>query len=226
MCSPIRAISTKFRNRTSAPSSFKSSTATRNMSSSTGVPSTTAPAPKIDVKASEAGDLGIENMQFNTASGVELSRGQQVIVGSVLDLFAGRPSLKKLQLWTDDATFADPITKAVGRKQYEPQWYGLQTAFSKIERLSQNVTSAGNPITMDLKTRYTIKGIGKEQTIESVVNIYTDAAGEKIVKVEDKWNGELPEGPFAKAFRNLNAVTVPLIVSVPKNDAEDAKRGN
>ena len=37
-------------------------------------------------------------------------------------LFAGRPSLKKLQLWDDNGVFQDPITKAEGRKQYEPQW--------------------------------------------------------------------------------------------------------
>lgn len=51
---------------------------------------------------------------------------------------------------------------------------------------------------MDLKTKYTIKGIGKEQTIESVISIHTDTKGEKIVMVEDKWSGELPEGAFAK----------------------------
>ena len=84
-------------------------------------------------------------------------------------LFAGRPSLKKLQLWTDDAKFQDNITHAEGRKQYEAQWYGLQTAFSEIERLHQSVTSAGNPIVMDMKTRYKVKGLGSEQTIESVI---------------------------------------------------------
>jgi hypothetical protein len=113
-------------------------------------------------------------------------------------LFAGKPTLKKLQLWTDDATFADPLTKAEGRKQYEAQWYGLKAAFSEIEQLHQSVTSSGNPITMDLKTRYKMKGIGSEQTIESVVKIHTDEKGERITKVEDKWNGEIPEGAFAK----------------------------
>jgi hypothetical protein len=107
-------------------------------------------------------------------------------------------SILALTTSQDDAIFQDPITKAEGRKQYEPQWYGLQTAFSEIERLHHEVTSAGNPITMDLKTRYKIKGIGKEQTIESVVNIHTTSAG-KITMVEDKWNGELPEGAFSKA---------------------------
>jgi len=143
----------------------------------------------------------------------------------VLDLFAGRPSLKKLSLWTDNATFQDPITNAEGRKQYAPQWYGLQSAFSEIERLHHQVTSGGNPIIMDLKTRYKIKGVGTEKTIESVVQIHTDAAG-KITAVQDRWNNELPEGAFTKALRNLNAVTVPRFVSVPENDEEDRKRGN
>jgi hypothetical protein len=30
----------------------------------------------------------------------------------------------------------------------------------------------------------------------------------------------------AQAFRHLNAVTVPKFVSVPKNEEEDAKKGN
>lgn len=108
-------------------------------------------------------DLNIENTNIKAASGVSLDEHQKTLVGSVLDvsyhfgfsmvmyltffqLFAGRPSLKKLQLWADDGTFEDPITKAVGRKQFEPQWYGLQSAFSEIERLHHEVTSAGNPI--------------------------------------------------------------------------------
>jgi len=78
---------------------------------------------------------------------------------------------------------------------------------------------------MDLKTRYKVKAIGTEHTIESVVKIHTNSAG-KITMVEDKWSGELPEGAFAKAFRNLNSVTVPAFVSVPKNEEEDSKRGN
>ena len=145
--------------------------------------------------STDAGELKIENTNINTGSGVTLSEHQKTLVGSVLDLFAGRPSLAKLQLWKDDAEFADPITIARGRKQFEPQWYGLQTAFSEIERLSHEVTSSGNPIEMDLKTRYVVKGIGKEQVIESKINIFTE--GEKIAKVEDKWDGNLPDSSIS-----------------------------
>ncbi|KAK0664828.1 hypothetical protein DIS24_g166 [Lasiodiplodia hormozganensis] len=170
-------------------------------------------------------DLKIENTDIKTAPGVELSSEQKIIVGSILDLFAGKPSLPKLRLWSDEAIFEDPITQARGRKQYEPQWYGLKAAFSEIERLHHEVTSAGNPILMSLKTRYVVKGIQKETTINSVVSIATDSAG-TITKVEDRWDGSLPDSSIANAFRRLNAVSVPKMVGVPKNDEEDAKMGN
>jgi hypothetical protein len=228
-------------------------------------------------------NLIIENKHVQTAPGIKLSEQQQTIVGSVLDLFAGRPSLPKLALWRDDATFTDPLTIATGRDKFAAQWYGLQQAFSEIERLNHQVTDSGNPILMDLRTRYVIKGINKEQTIQSVVAIHLDDQG-KISKVEDKWDGKLPEGSISQvsstftllslfwwtqylgawafwlwsltwetriwrarllshrdrvvvycrgfansvlqAFRHLNAVTVPKVVSVPKNDEEDAKNVN
>jgi hypothetical protein len=194
-------------------------------------------------RMSSSQDLNIETKHVTTAPGVKLTEQQETIVGSVLDLFAGRPSLPKLALWRDDATFNDPLTSATGREQYSAQWYGLQQAFSEINRLNHQVKDAGNPILMDLRTKYVIKGINKEQTIQSLVSIQLDDQG-KISKVEDKWNGELPTGMIAnvsvapicslnryvdrnmQAFRHLNAVTVPKIVSVPKNNEEDAKKGN
>ncbi|KAI4282869.1 MAG: hypothetical protein L6R38_002629 [Xanthoria sp. 2 TBL-2021] len=210
--------------------------------------------------ASAGSDLGIENTNIKTAPGVTLDEQQKTLVGCVLDLFAGRPSLKKLSLWDDNGVFEDNITIATGRKQFEPQWYGLQTAFSEIERLHHEVVSGGNPIGMDLKTRYVTKGISKEQTIESKINIFYDKDTGKITKVQDKWGGELPDSSFKnvsieqlfdpwwwvhygegwawwmwsftwdtrwwQAMRNLNSVSVPKMVSVPKNDEEDAKRGN
>lgn len=133
----------------------------------------------------DKGELKIENTNINTKLDVDLREHKKLLVGSVLDLFAGRPSLAKLQLWKDDATFTDSFTIAQGREQYEAQWYGLQSAFEEIERLSHEVTSAGNPIEMDLKQRYKVKGIGKETTVTSKVNIFLE--GDYISRVEDKW---------------------------------------
>lgn len=69
-----------------------------------------------------ASNVQIENSNPTTAPGVGLSAEQKTLVGSVLDLFQGKPSKEMLQLWTDEATFEDPITVAQGRKKYEPQW--------------------------------------------------------------------------------------------------------
>lgn len=79
---------------------------------------------------------------------------------------------------------------------------------------------------MDLKTKYKVKGVGIEQTIESKVNIFVDEKTGKIVKVEDKWNGKMPNNAFVNVFREINSVTVPLFVGVPKTDEEDRQRGN
>lgn len=49
---------------------------------------------------------------------------------------------------------------------------------------------------MDMKTRYVTKGISKEQTIESKINIFYDKDTGKITKVQDKWGGELPDSSF------------------------------
>jgi len=48
----------------------------------------------------------------------------------------------------------------------------------------------------------------------------------KIVKVEDKWGGKMPNNAFVNIFREINSVTVPLFIGVPKTDEEDRKRGN
>jgi hypothetical protein len=77
---------------------------------------------KYRTMSTSTSDLKIENTNIKSATGVDLSSQQKTLVGSVLDLFAGRPSLEKLQLWTDEAVFEDPITIARGRKQFEPQW--------------------------------------------------------------------------------------------------------
>jgi len=54
---------------------------------------------------------------------------------------------------------------------------------------------------LDLRTKYKVKGIGSEHTIDSVVSIYYDKAAGKIEKVEDRWNNELPVG----AFKNVSS---------------------
>jgi len=154
----------------------------------------------------------------------KVSDRQALLTTSVLDLFAGFPSKRKLSLWTDDAVFSDSITIATGRKQYEAQWYGLKATMSDIIQEEVAIKKVGNPMELHLKTKYKVKAVGKEQVIDSTVLVHTTDEGEgaKITKVEDKWGGTAPpEGFFAKAMRNLNSVTVPGMVSVPKSIEEE-----
>lgn len=127
---------------------------------------------------------------------------QSLLTCSVLDLFTGHPTKRKLSLWTDDASFHDPLTIATGRKQFEAQWYGLKAITSEIVPEHAEVVSLGNPIELRTRLNYKIKAVGKEQVVESKVLVHTTGKGEqeRITKVEDRWNGDVPpDGFFAKA---------------------------
>lgn len=164
--------------------------------------------------------IGITNTDIRKAAGVQLTPHQEVLVGSVLDLFEGRPSLRHLSLWNPTATFHDPISNAVGFGKFAAQWYGLVALFSPITIQSHEVTSSGNPISLRLSNKYVLKGLGTEKVMDSVVDIHVGPDG-RISRVEDKWNDKLPQGPFATAFQKLNAVSVPAFVKVPKTQEED-----
>ncbi|KAF4461138.1 hypothetical protein FALBO_12073 [Fusarium albosuccineum] len=164
--------------------------------------------------------IGITNTDIHKAPGVQLTPHQEVLVGSILDLFEGHPSLRHLSLWAPTATFQDPITTAVGHDKFAAQWYGLTALFSPITIQSHEVTSTGNPLSLKLSNKYVLKGLKTEKVMDSVVDIHVGPDG-KIERVEDKWNGTLPQGAIATAFQKLNAVTVPAFVKVPKTQEED-----
>ncbi|EON98215.1 hypothetical protein UCRPA7_6256 [Phaeoacremonium minimum UCRPA7] len=96
--------------------------------------------------------------------------------------------LDHLSLWSKDATFTDPLTIATGYKKYAAQC-----------------------------NKYTVKGIKKDQVIDSVVKIFLGADG-KIEKVEDRWNNSLPDGAVSQRVLAMFALvysSVPLM-SGPK----------
>ena len=127
----------RFTNRSTSSSPALQSAASYFTS---GYRSTPSPPQQQQTRMSsstETGELKLEST-VKTATGVELSNEQRTIVSSVLDLFAGRPSLAKLQLWKDDAVFSDPITVAKGRKEFEPQWV-CHPALRNLEHLANNL---------------------------------------------------------------------------------------
>jgi hypothetical protein len=159
--------------------------------------STISQIPRLRTANISTSNLDIETKHVTTAPGIKLSEHQETIVGSILDLFAGRPSLAKLALWRDDATYSGPLTIATGREKYSAQWYGLRQAFSEIDRLNHQVKDAGNPMLMDMRINYVVRGIDTKQMVQSVVAIYLDDEG-KISKVEDRWDGKSSEGSISE----------------------------
>ena len=112
-------------------------------------------------------------------------------------LFEGRPSLKHLSLWNKSATFQDPIALAQGYDRFAAQWYGLAALFDPIQIQSHSVTSGGNPIEIRLSNKYTLKGVKVEKLIDSVVRVHVGNDG-LIQQVEDRWNGQLPDGAISE----------------------------
>ncbi|RDA95653.1 hypothetical protein CP533_1230 [Ophiocordyceps camponoti-saundersi (nom. inval.)] len=168
--------------------------------------------------------IGVKNTDINVGPGVTLTPEKKVLVGSVLDLFEGHPTLKHLTLWQPTATFEDPIAIAKGYDSYAAQWYGLTVLFQPIKIRSHTVTSGGNPIDVTLSNAYTIKGIKSEHVIDSTVSIHVGADG-KIEKVQDKWDMKIPlmGTSISDAFRKLSAGTTSKLVTVPKTEEEDKK---
>lgn len=181
--------------------------------------------------------VGVRHRSINEAPGVNLSSHQKLLVGSVLDasivppspshsfaqslilllqLFAGDPTRKHLALWDSKATFADPLSIATGVDRFAAQWYGLAALFSPITIQSHKVISDGNPVEFELSNKYVVKVIKKEQVINSVVRIHVGPDG-KIAKVEDKWNGTLPEGPISEVNRHRITADVSGFTSINKS---------
>lgn len=111
-------------------------------------------------------------------------------------IFEGHPSLKHFSLWSPNATFTDPLTVATGHAKYTAQFYGLPALFKPIQIQHHRVTSAGNPLELELSNKYVVKGIKKEQTMNSVVKVFIGEDG-KVERLEDRWNGKLPEGAIS-----------------------------
>lgn len=164
----------------------------------------------------------ISATDINTAPGIKLDTHRQQLVGSVLDLFSGQPSLYKLSFWRQDAHFEDPITTAKGYDAYAAQWYGLAAIFTSTTKRHEVTKSESSSIEMDLEQEY--KAAGATKLMKSKIVIELDGEG-KIQHLTDKWNGQdMPTGMLATWGRKANAATVPKLVSVPKTEQEEAEK--
>ncbi|SCV72891.1 BQ2448_20 [Microbotryum intermedium] len=120
-----------------------------------------------------------------------------------------------------DAIFADPIAYAEGYDQYSAQWAGM-SIFESSETLAWKVTKNEPPILeYELRQRYVLPVTGQEKIMTSLVHIELDR-NDKIVKLEDRWDGKPLPGRVAKAMSDFSATyIVPALVNVDKVDKEN-----
>lgn len=151
---------------------------------------------------------------------VVLEGKRKQTVEDVLELFCAHPSLEIFdRSWHRDAVFEDPFIKCVGFKEYAAQWYGLPKIAAQSTTLQYRVlssTHSPHKIVFDQTQQYTLRYIKRKKTIHSLVIIELDEDG-KIIKMEDRWNGEEPPSKWGAIWlRRLNGKTAPLFVRVPR----------
>lgn len=148
------------------------------------------------------------------------------LVKDAQDLFSAKPSAEIFaRSWDPKGIFADPIAHANGAHQYLAQWFGMPAAFSQSQTLAWKLTKQEpTEVQYVQKHMYKIKGIGMTKEMVSTVVMQLDPQTKKIINFEDRWNHKPLNGVLSWPFRRLNAVTLPLFISVPKASKEAVNR--
>ncbi|KAF8608543.1 hypothetical protein BDV93DRAFT_433064, partial [Ceratobasidium sp. AG-I] len=155
----------------------------------------------------------------------------------LIQLFCAHPSLEIFERsWHPNAVFEDPWTKSIGYREYAAQWFAMPKLTPHSKTLHHRVLSSTHcphRIVFDQTQEYTLRFFNKKkaclfcnshavasltssQTVQSIVTLELDEAG-KIVRMEDRWNGEEPPRRWGSLFlRRLNGKTMPLFIRVPR----------
>lgn len=93
----------------------------------------------------------------------------------------------------------------------------MPAAFAKSETLEWKlIKQQEDGIEYVQKQRYRVKGLGVTKDMISTVVMQRDPTTNKITKFEDRWNHKPLGGVFSWPFRRFNALSLPLLVGVPK----------
>ncbi|KAM5362857.1 hypothetical protein ACJZ2D_012306 [Fusarium nematophilum] len=128
----------------------------------------------------------IHNTNINASPGVTLTDHARLLVGSILDLYEGKGSLKHLSLWSPQAYHTNPGGIIKGHRENVAAWYAHATWCESIQIQSHLVTSGGNPIRFNLSNKYLFRGIRMELIIDSEVWVHADKDG-KVERLEERW---------------------------------------
>jgi hypothetical protein len=101
----------------------------------------------------------------------------------------------------------------------------MPKAFSESKTLSWSLkTSTPELIEYEQSQHYKIRGLGTVKQMNSLVVMQLNNEG-KIKHFEDRWDAKpLPSGSIAMFLRRMNARTVPMIVSYPKDGDNELRK--
>ncbi|KAF6169322.1 hypothetical protein GIB67_013752 [Kingdonia uniflora] len=116
----------------------------------------------------------------------------------LLNLYASKATARDFEIYSQNATFEDPLMRAQGVKQIKSAFYGLAKVFSESKivefNIQENLVAPGKgEILIDNKQYY--KFLGKEVNVISLIKL--DVEEGKIISHEDRLIEKLHQSIFA-----------------------------
>ncbi|KAH9923257.1 uncharacterized protein B0H18DRAFT_909923, partial [Fomitopsis serialis] len=165
----------------------------------------------------------IINASVAVAPGVAIDEHRRTLVGVVLDLFQGKPSLHKMSFFAEDAVYEDPVAKSVGRISIAAQFYGLPELVRASTTESARITASDARTTsFHVRQAFTPKLVPKTIAFDTVMTITVDAAG-KIAHWQDRPSEGIPAGGsgLAEWMRETQSELTKAVLTLPKDEEED-----
>ncbi|UJR34265.1 hypothetical protein I4U23_021669 [Adineta vaga] len=151
-----------------------------------------------------------ENIKLNEAN----RKVREEIISDVLNLYNSNPTEESFRHYDTNAQFEDPLQFSGNLSSVKSAFKSLPKIFKDSEVTKSDADIDTNPMKLNLETRYEWKGINKETTIRSIV-LLTLNEQEKIIRHEERWNGEpIPNaesGFFGRIKEALRHVTGSLV---------------
>ncbi|GFZ49372.1 hypothetical protein JCM24511_07492 [Saitozyma sp. JCM 24511] len=181
--------------------------------------------------------LVISPSALHLAPGVTLTDLQRYHVAIVLDLFAAKGTLSKLDdNFSEDAVYEDLFASANNREEVGGQLLHLTTICKSARTHSHTVKSVKPTTTLvghdrrveadeiDVEIQHEFefklplpKG-GRTFGMNTTLCIFSSVAERKIVRLQDRPMDHIPGNALLSVLRKMNAVGVPKVVGLPDNE--------
>ncbi len=114
---------------------------------------------------------------------------REEIVSDILNLYNSNPTTESFRHYALNAQFEDPLQYSGSLSSIKSAFKFLPKIFIDTQVIKSDADIEGNPMKLNLETRYEWKGIKKETVIRSIV-LLTLNNQEQIIRHEERWNGE------------------------------------